>query len=75
MFLLSINFTSKPHPSFNSFLPPADCVENICRCDYQEDFPDFSVKLNYEETAEVLHFHWDMKAPEGKAELKYFVVR
>lgn len=74
-FLTNVPF--KIHLERLFFLFP-DCVENICRCDYQEDFPEFKIKLNYEESAEVLHFNWEMKVPEEKDEdfeLKYFVVR
>lgn len=53
-----------------------DCVDNLCRCDYQHKFPNFSAILNYEESRETLHFHWSIdESVDHEFELKNFVIR
>lgn len=56
----------------------ADCVEGICRCDYDDKFPNFTTNLSYEERTEMLQFHWSIDKAADQlevSELTSFIVR
>lgn len=53
-------------------------MDNICRCDYENKFPDFSALLTYNESAETMHLQWiiDRSTDQlDESELRGFVVR
>lgn len=52
-------------------------MENICRCEYPEKFPNFTIQMEYEKGPDVLHFRWNIEESSELIgfELWKFVVR